>query len=75
MTRPLDSLGFDWPVPTPVPRRMQVTVTTAVLRRHQYEGLFGHTFDAYDNALKRFPSAARIEVKAVPAAAAGEVAR
>lgn len=45
---------------------MHVKVTVEGGAVHEYDGLFGHTFDAYDDALDRFPAAARIEVKTLP---------
>jgi len=44
----------------PVP--MHVTVHD-VSQRHEYEALFLSTFDAYEDALERFTSAQRVEVK------------
>lgn len=38
-------------------------------QRFEYEGLFNSTFDAYDDALNRFPFAQRIETEYVPSAA------
>lgn len=51
------------PAPAARPRRMQVSVTTDVGRRVQYEALFRSTFDAYDDAIERHPHCARVEVK------------
>lgn len=42
---------------------MAVTVCTEDGRRFEYEGLYSHTFAAYDDALARFAQANRIEVK------------
>jgi hypothetical protein len=42
---------------------MTVAVTNDVGHRFTYEGAFASSFDAYDDALERFQSAARIEVK------------
>lgn len=51
----------------PQRRKLQVSVLSVppsnVEQRYEYEGLFASTFDAYDDALDRFPHAARIEVK------------
>lgn len=46
---------------------MSVAVTTDVGQRFVYEAIFTSTFDAYDDALERFQTAARIEVKAMGA--------
>lgn len=45
------------------PRAMTVDVMLDCGKRHRYEGLFNSTFDAYDDALERFQSCARIEVQ------------
>lgn len=45
-------------------RAMRVQVVTDCGQRHEYEGLFATTFDAYDDALSRFQHCARIEVQA-----------
>ena len=42
---------------------MHVSVRTQGNGRHEYQGLFGHTFDAYDHAMETYLDAARIEVK------------
>jgi hypothetical protein len=49
--------------PQPPTRRMRVAITTDVGRRFEYEALFRSTFDAYDDALARFPHVSRIQVQ------------
>lgn len=49
--------------PQPPTRRMRVAVTTDVGSRFEYEAIFRNSFDAYDDALARFPQVSRIEVK------------
>jgi len=52
--------------PPPAPRfPCRVTVREGG-HVYTYEGLFAHTFDAYDDALDRFPACERIAVKALP---------
>ena len=46
----------------PTLRRMRVMVRTEANQRYEYEALFASNFDAYDNAMDRFPGALRIEV-------------
>lgn len=58
------------PAPRPPPRRMRVAVLLECGARTEYEALFRHTFDAYDDALQRHPSASRIEVADAAAQAA-----
>lgn len=43
---------------------MIVDVYTVSGRHFEYDAMFGHTFDAYDDAITRFPDAARVEVEA-----------
>lgn len=45
------------------PRRLLVKVLTETNRRYEYEALFRSSFDAYDDAMERYPHAARIEVQ------------
>ena len=55
--------------PNPNPHRMpmHVQVRTVSGRRYEYDAMFAHAFDAYDDALVRFgEQAARIEVKVIP---------
>lgn len=54
---------------TPMP--MLVKVLTDTNRRYEYQGLFRHTFDAYDDALDRYPHVSRIEVQAIPQTTTG----
>jgi hypothetical protein len=52
------------PVTLPKPMRVKVRCTSGA--QHVYEGEYRHTFDAYDEALDRYPDAARIVVDALP---------
>ena len=52
-----------------VPKPMRVQVRLPGSAQQVYEALFGHTFDAYDDALERYPMALRIEVTVLPCAA------
>lgn len=53
------------------PMPMLVKVLTSTNRRFEYQGLFRHTFDAYDDALERYPHVSRIEVQAIPPTTTG----
>ena len=58
--------GADGWIDPPVkgaPRRMLVKVLTDTNRRFEYEALFRSSFDAYDDAMDRYPHASRIEVQ------------
>lgn len=50
------------PPPKAKPAPMTVKVTLDFGPKHTYQGMFAHTFDAYDDALQRFPRAASIVV-------------
>lgn len=55
------------PPPPPArcfPMHVQVRLESGDVKH--YDAKFAHTFDAYDDALTRFPTAARIEVKTLP---------
>lgn len=54
------------------PRPMLVKVLTETNRRFEYQGLFRHTFDAYDDALERYPHVSRIEVQAITPITTGD---
>lgn len=51
------------PAPKPALFGIAVKVHTEDGLRFEYEGLYSHTFAAYDDALARFAQATRIEVK------------
>ena len=54
----------------PAPRHLLVKVKNVppsnVEQRVEYEGLFVSSFDAYDDAMRRFPFAARVELQPMP---------
>jgi hypothetical protein len=50
------------PLPKPPRFDMHVHVRLESGAEQDYDGQFAHTFDAYDDALSRFPTVARIEV-------------
>lgn len=53
---------------------MHVSVHTVSGRHFEYDALFGHTFDGYDDAIERFPDAMRVEVWPIAPATSREVA-